>query len=277
MFKRSTLSAIAAIVVTAATAAYSLIPGVTRRDESCPAHFLGGVAPSVDGSRDKNASTLCYSSFSVRFSGVTKTPIWSAEKITGDQAKQAIGLPRTGMFHEERKLPRTMRSELSDYKFSGYDRGHLTPSGDMASQDTQNETFTLANMIPQHPCSNQGIWAGLESSVRKIAISQGEIYVVTGTVYSGREKSIGRGGVAVPDSVFKAIYDPVTGQAGAYLAENSEASPWQTMTIATLRETAGVDPFPALPEEVKQAGMPLPKPEKSKFRCKISDQRKKLN
>jgi endonuclease G len=265
---------IIAILVVAVTIAYSLLSGSPRRDEICPTHFLDGRAPGVEAARDKSASTLCFSGFSVRFSGVTKTPIWSAERLTGDRVKQAADLPRNNAFHEETKLPRGLRSGLSDYKRSGYDRGHLAPSGDMASAQSQYESFTLANMIPQHPCSNEGLWAGLESTVRKIAISQGEIFVVTGTVYSraASGKSIGRG-VAVPDEVFKAVYDPVTGQAGAYVADNSGESAWRTMSIAELKEATGVDAFPSLPEDVKGAMMRLPRPEKSKYRCRLSASR----
>lgn len=81
------------------------------------------------------------------YSGVTKTPIWSAEYLTKE--KIAAKLPRKDSFHPESKLPSSERAELSDYARSGYDRGHMTPSADMGMASAQAETFTLANMVPQ--------------------------------------------------------------------------------------------------------------------------------
>lgn len=266
---------ILAAVIAAATAALLSLPGIAHRDEVCPAHFLGGREPSIAAARNGDAVTLCFSDFALRYSGRTKTAIWSAEHLTADRVRQASNLMRKGNFHEEPRVPDSWKSRLKDYKRSGYDRGHLSPSGDMSTRQAQDESFSLANMIPQHPCSNEGIWAGLESSVRTVALRQGEIFVVTGPIYSGgkADKTIGSG-VAVPDAVFKAVYDPVTGLAGAYVAQNSETSDLQTMSVADLEGIAGVAVFPSLSEAEKSEMLPLPAPEKSKYRCRLPASRR---
>lgn len=270
---RIAFSALLVIVVSAAAALFpgkSFFPWNSTADEKCPVHFLEGRTPEVTKPRDKNAITLCFSGFAVRYSGATKTPIWSAARLTRDRVQEASSQPRTGVFHEERRIPLHWRAKLTDYRSSGYDRGHLSPSGDMPSPASQNESFSLANIIPQHPCSNQGFWAGLESTVRKIAIRQGELFVVTGAIY--REGAVRRyvgHDVAIPDGIFKALYDPVSGRAAAYVAENADEPNWRTVSISNLSELTGIDVFPNLPVEVKADQLELPVPEKSRYRCRL--------
>ena len=88
-----------------------------------------------------------------------------------------------------------MISGRYNYRRSGYDRGHMTPSGDMPDEHAQQQTFSLANMVPQTAALNRGVWEGIESAVRDLAVRQGELYVVTGPVFAGQElKSIGPDG-----------------------------------------------------------------------------------
>jgi len=83
---------------------------------------------------------------------------------------------------------------------------------------------------------------------------------VTGPVFEGANLQALRGRVVVPTSVFKAVYDPGRGTAGAYLAPNRDDAGWEAMSIARLRELTGIDVFPSLPESVKTATPQLPKP-----------------
>lgn len=151
---------------------------------------------------------------------------------------------------------------------TGYDRGHMTPLRDMASPKAQEESFSLANVIPQQPCQNQGIWETLEEATRDLALKQGEIFVVTGPIYLASDplRPIG-GGVLVPSAIFKAIYDPVTGGAGAYVSENSESAAWRTVSLTELKQLSGIDAFPALSKEVHDEAMRLPAPGKPRRKC----------
>ena len=70
---------------------------------------------------------------------------------------------RSNNFREDKSI-RTGSANLSDYKYSGYDRGHLAPAGDMKSSNTgMSESFFMSNISPQTPSFNRGGWKKLES------------------------------------------------------------------------------------------------------------------
>ena len=58
----------------------------------------------------------------------------------------------------------------ANFARSGFDRGHLSPNGDMPDRDSQAESFSLANMVAQVHANNAGIWADIESAVRQLAL-----------------------------------------------------------------------------------------------------------
>jgi len=64
---------------------------------------------------------------------------------------------------------------LADYRGSGYDRGHLAPNGDMPDPESQRESFTLANMIPQDPNNNRGLCVNAGEDPRLFAAGFGVI------------------------------------------------------------------------------------------------------
>jgi DNA/RNA endonuclease G (NUC1) len=166
--------------------------------------------------------TICYSAFAVLHSGVTRTPLWAAEHLTRKGLDAAVATERKDTFHEEVKLPPDERADLDDYARSGFDRGHLAPTADMPDEQAQHESFSLANMIPQDPQSNRGLWSGIESAARGLARRSGELYVVSGPIFQGATLQRLRRRVLVPTHIFKAIYDPKPKQAAAYLVENAD-------------------------------------------------------
>lgn len=228
---------------------------------TCPEHFAAGAEPALVNPR-LGASTreLCFRAFAVLHSGATRTPLWSAEHLTAERVDEARAVQRTNLFHPESRLPVDERSELADYARSGYDRGHMSPSGDMPDADSQAESFSLANMVPQAHRLNTGLWSSIEGKVRALALRDGELFVVTGPVFQGADLQALRGRVLVPTAVFKAVYNPRRGTAGAYLSPNSDGAGWEAISIAQLRTLTGLDVFPALPEETKAASPQLPAP-----------------
>jgi endonuclease G len=227
----------------------------------CPQHFAGGQTPVIVNQKlAPSTRELCNQGFALLHSGITKTALWSAEHLTRDRINSARGLSRTNSFHPDDNLPHGDRAKLGDYARSGYDRGHMAPSGDMPSASAQEESFSLANMIPQNPDNNRNLWEGIESAVRTYATDKGELYVLTGPIFDGASLQRIGGRVLVPTHVFKAIYDPYKHVAGAYIANNAPGMEYQAVTIAELEKRIGINLFPGMDQRTKDGGMKLPAP-----------------
>jgi endonuclease G, mitochondrial len=226
---------------------------------SCPEDFAGGAEPALLNPRlADRARLICLQGYAVLHSGLTRGPLWSAEHLTAERVEQAREIRRVNRFHPEDSLPLDERSELSDYARSGWDRGHMTPSGDAPDAASQADTFSLANIVPQAHRLNTGAWTRIETAVRTLAEQDGELYVVTGPVFQGSNLQALRGRVLVPTGTYKAVYDPRRGTAGAYVCTNVDQPRCQTISIAQLRALTGLDVFPSLPEQVKAAPPALP-------------------
>jgi len=223
----------------------------------CASSYLAGRSPErLNGKLRPNTTLVCYSAFSLLFSGVTRTPLWSAELLTAGNVRAARQLDREGVFHADPHLANRDRSELWDYRRSGYDRGHMAPSGDMPTRTAQQESFSLANIVPQTAILNRGLWSDVESDVRRLAVRYGRAYVVTGPLFEGAQLDrIGRR-VTVPTSVFKAVYVPGLG-GGAWVASNGGKPTLRVVNLVQLGELAGVDVFPSLPPAVKASSIAI--------------------
>ena len=239
-----------------------LWPGLSvAAPTACPEHFLNGQAPNVTNVKLlEKARPLCFSAFAVLHSGVTRTPLYAAERLTRARVEAARPLERINAFHEEQRLPPDERADLSDYARSGYDRGHMAPAGDMPDPTALAESFSLANVVPQNPDDNRNLWGAIESVVRDFALRQGDLYIVTGPLFEGDSLEALKGRVLVPTRIYKAVYHVERTQAGAYLANNAEGWAWQAVSIAELNALAGLDLFPSLPASVKEVAMTLPEP-----------------
>ena len=132
-----------------------LLPAFAQRD-ICPRQFVAGIAPQILNSKMAASTTLlCFNAYALMYSGISRTPLWSAEHLHENGSTDLQSPKRRNAFHAEPRLPRSERSELRDYAHSGFDRGHMTPSGDMPTPQAQYESFSLANIVPQNPESNQ--------------------------------------------------------------------------------------------------------------------------
>lgn len=143
-----------------------------------------------------------------------KVASWISYHLT--DAYLVKNAPRTNDFRPDPDLPKGQRSELIDYKNSGYDKGHLAPAEDMRrDRETESETFLLSNIAPQVGIGfNRAIWKELESMVRTWAKDRRNIYVITGPIYNGLDqKTIGPNKVVVPTHFYKIIISSTkTGQ-----------------------------------------------------------------
>ncbi|SDB74107.1 DNA/RNA non-specific endonuclease [Belnapia rosea] len=238
------------------------IPGVAQAAAStCPQHYAGGVAADIlRPALAAETRELCFEEYGLLYSGISRTPLAVAEYLTRARIEEAQDLRREGAFHEEERLPPGQRARLGDYARSGFDRGHMAPAGDMATPEGQAESFSLANMVPQDPGSNRCLWERIESAVRDLTLAEGEVWVLTGPIFQGEELERLNRRVLVPTSLYKAVYLPSRREAAAYIAPNAPGTAWRAVSLAELRDLAGLDAFPTLAPDVQAHAMRLPKP-----------------
>jgi endonuclease G len=225
----------------------------------CPAHYVDGRLPEIRNPKMNAATTeLCYGVFGVMHSGITRTPLWSAEHLTAQNIAAAKNLSRENSFHPESRLPSRARAELADYARSGYDRGHMAPNGDMPDRESQHESFTLANMVPQDAENNRHVWAGIEGVVRKLAQKEGDLYVITGPAFiGGNLQKVGN--VLVPSHLYKLVYSPRQRAGAAFFIENRGDAQYEMLSIAQLEDKVGINLLPSLPAAQKQVMLRMPK------------------
>jgi endonuclease G len=236
------------LIATSACSVETAIP-TTR---TCAGSYADNAAPVlVNPKLGAHTRSLCFRAFSILHSGVTRTPLYGAEHLTRTSVDAARALDtRDNRFHPEDQLPQSERSELSDYRGSGFDRGHMAPSGDMGDPQDDHESFSLANIVPQAGLLNRNGWADLEGYVRDLTAKLGDTYVVTGPAFNGGTLRRLDGRVLVPSHVWKAIYVPGQG-AGAWIASNDPNPKWKVVSIAVLATLTGIDPFPKLDAAAK--------------------------
>lgn len=238
----------------------------------CSRMFPGGIPPRITSKEYADVikpkyKELCYRAFSLGHSGRTRTALWAAEVLTKSTVEMAEGISRVDEFKEDENLPEDHRSLLTDYRRSGYDRGHLSPSANMPTRAAQEESFLLSNMVPQNGKMNGGVWRDLESNVRKEAKKR-KVYIVSGPLFQNATKTLKKR-VLVPTAMYKAMFSVGKG-AVVFVVSNDNESKTQTLSVDQFTAIYGLDPFPGLTGPVKSHNIaltPLPNagitPEKS--------------
>ena len=80
-----------------------LAPPAIAAPTGCPRHFTGGQAPDLTNPKlTPKTPALCYTGYTVVHSGLTRTPLYSAEHLTADRIEAARGLKRENTFHPAR-------------------------------------------------------------------------------------------------------------------------------------------------------------------------------
>ena len=241
----------------------AVVVGITSAQANdfskCSQSFYGGIYPEFTNIKlSNNTQALCMDGFAVMYSGVSRTPLWSAEHLTRKRLNQAKTIDREDSFHEESRLPKSARASLSDYSGSGYDRGHIAPNADMATRSQQYDSFSLANIAPQSPRNNRYIWRNIESATRYVTQQYGEVYTVTGVAFTNKKTKQLADRVLVPSHFFKAVYIPATNQAGVYYAPNDESERIEIISIDQLAAKIGIDVLPVLDPQTKAQAFDLP-------------------
>lgn len=202
-----------------------------------------------------------------------RIPYWSAyfmcaESLYGKEER------KESFFQEDKSLPVQARSTRADYKYSGFNRGHIAPAAMFQrNHEAYVRTYLLSNMSPQYRRFNSGIWQTLESQLRTMIRAKESVWVVTGNAFledDGRpadpdtcwwlgEDDCPR--VAIPTHLFAAaLARAPDGGFSAYAFLIPNCKDWNKeqpsafrLSVDSLEKLVGYDFFPALPDEVEDA------------------------
>jgi len=179
---------------------------------------------------------------------------WVAYEFT--KAETLKKVDRTDDFRDDPKIL-TGSATSTDYKGSGFDRGHLAPAGDLSwSADAMSCSFFYSNMSPQKPSFNRGVWKKLEEQVRDWAKTYDTIYVVTGPVLEDSLPTIGENKVSIPKYYYKVILEyksNVTKAIGFILPNKKSSFPLNKfiVSIDSVEQMTGIDFFHQLPDSIE--------------------------
>ncbi len=112
---------------------------------------------------------------------------------------------RRNDFRADQSLPPDWEKvDPRDYRRSGYDRGHMTPSGDRTNSEVNNSaTFVMTNIVPQRPDHNRGPWVNLEHYCRDLVEEGKELFIIAGGY--GEQGAIAKGTIIPPKNLWKII------------------------------------------------------------------------
>lgn len=164
--------------------------------------YAGRFSPKV--SKGTPNQILEYKGFTVSYNNKTLLPNWVAYELTKKEAQGE--LPRKDKFGQDPRA-KGKQADFSDYKHSGWDRGHMAPAGDMKwSAKAMEESYYFTNICPQNRQLNGGDWKELEEQCRKWAVKYGKVDIVCGPiVQENKHGKLGANGVVIPDAFYKIV------------------------------------------------------------------------
>lgn len=173
-----------------------------------------------------------HNNYSLAYNEKNEQAIWVYYLLTSDMINGTIS--RKNNFRVDKKINKGSAT-LSDYKNSGYDRGHLAPAADMKnSAISMSESFLFSNISPQVPSFNRGIWKKLESLVRHWVDSEGDMYIVTGPILKDSLGTIGDNQVTIPKSFYKIIYCNQKEKMIGFIIPNKKSNDYLNSYVTTI-------------------------------------------
>ena len=198
---------------------------------------------------------ITHKGYTVSYNYDWKIPNWVAYELTDWEVEGDV--PRYDKFKPDPMVPQYATAVTDDYKYSGYDRGHMAPAADMKwDEQAMRESFYLSNICPQNPNLNGGVWKDLEEQVRNLASQKGKIFVICGPIVDDASTTIGENEVVVPQAFFKVLLQEDNGEIHTigFVYENvSGRKPISSYarTVDEIEELTNIDFFPSLPNKIE--------------------------
>jgi len=211
---------------------------------SCQVHAPYGFPQT------NNVQPICRQAYLVGYDASAKIPKFVTYELLPQNALGCV--VRTNAFAPDQSIADGARPD--DYVGTGYDKGHMSPDGDL-SWDTQVEfeSFLMTNMTPQAGSFNRGIWKLLETEVRGWAVQHNQSYTVyVGDIYNNSDKKIGNG-VVVPHAFYKIVINNQTKEVAGWMFPH--VTPYPNlgndltkfrMSVQNIEQQTGINfPFPS--------------------------------
>ncbi len=224
---------------------------------------LGNPSKATSDTGNSDNYLLAHSGYVLSYNKSRGAANW----VSWHLSKSDIGTTdRTDAFAPDTTLPTGWQIRPTDYRNSGYDRGHLCPSKDRSSSEAANrETFLMSNMQPQTPKLNQKTWKNLEDYTRQIVGQGNEAYVYAGC-YGDKGKIKNK--ITIPTNCYKIVV--VLREGGSDLGrinqstrviavnmpnEETIGTRWRTYltTVDEIEEQTGYDFLSTVSESIQSA------------------------
>lgn len=194
-----------------------------------------------------------YDGMLISFNPKLHIPNWVAWELTADETEGKV--PRTNRFANDPDVEGC--PDPWDYSYSGYDRGHMAPAGDMKwSAEAMEQTFLLTNICPQAKTLNTGTWKRLEDKCRQWARADSSLIIICGPVLTDSiTEFIGDSRVAVPQRFFKVILSPKASRGIGFVMNNGRVEGGMQAASTSIDEVeriTGHDFFASLPDSIEQ-------------------------
>lgn len=249
--------AIALAVAVVAVIAWLVITAKAQENGSCNG-ILMPDASALETARVPEGTPeeiIRYKGFTVSFNPKTHQPNWVGWELLASEADGKH--PRNQNFMQDTDVEGCATPQ--DYRYSGFDRGHMAPAGDMKwDQQAMDESFLMTNICPQSGELNRGTWNKLEEKCRQRARRDSAVVIVCGPVFdkSGASMLIGANGVAVPQGFFKVVLSPYTTppRAIGFLMPNGPVPGGMqkcAVSVDSVESVTGFDFFAALPDNTE--------------------------
>lgn len=228
--------------------------------------LFGNPSGATTDTANENNYLMNKPQYSLSYNRGTATPNWVAWRLDSSWVGTA---QRQDDYRPDPALPAGWyQVQDNDYSGSGYDRGHMCPSGDRTRSVADNSaTFLMTNFIPQLAANNQGPWNDFENYCRTMATQGNEIYIFSGG--RGNAGTIAQGRIVIPQVTWKVVLiipngnddlTRVTRAARAFgiIVPNqpplSSSAPWRQfrVTVNEVENLTGYNFFSNIPKNTQE-------------------------